>query len=459
VAAAELRRRLPSATVTAFSPLGRLRPMALDGGRPAEPLGPPSAGRRQELAARFDCVLVCGEDSLVGSARAAALWGDEDGGGAAAARLLVDGLGAELEAGCPVVWAGVSVPEEPDPDTAARVCAVAACRGPIAVLDGGSRRRLAAAGVTADISVLPPVALLLPRLLDREMLRRRADLLRMMEWTWAGGAVLTIHGDRSLMAALDAVAAAVLPLVESGIASVQLGASGRLDGEEDFADALEAALGGRCRRLPGVAALEDHVAALAGSRAFAGPPGFGLCAATGLGLPAASLTLSEDDGDDGLAAELGAARLRVPDLAAGLRGLLSAGAPRPEAATSAAGRLDHHFDTVADLALVAAARRAAGRRGEQSAGIAPEALLEALGRAHAARGRRLFQERAAFDAARQAAVGELSAQLEQAHADADRLRAELAAARAANDRMVASRTWRYTQPVRDALARVRERRR
>jgi hypothetical protein len=39
------------------------------------------------------------------------------------------------------------------------------------------------------------------------------------------------------------------------------------------------------------------------------------------------------------------------------------------------------------------------------------------------------------------------------------LRAELAAARAANDAMVASRTWRCTQPVRDGLAWVRERRR
>jgi len=85
--------------------------------------------------------------------------------------------------------------------------------------------------------------------------------------------------------------------------------------------------------------------------------------------------------------------------------------------------------------------------------------MEALRTAHEARGRQLFRERAAFQRAQDAAVAALRAELDEVRAEVDRLRSELAAARAANDAMVASLSWRYTQPVRDALAWIRERRR
>lgn len=81
-----------------------------------------------------------------------------------------------------------------------------------------------------------------------------------------------------------------------------------------------------------------------------------------------------------------------------------------------------------------------------------------LARAHEARGHRLFAERRAARAALEAAVTGLRAELAETRAEADRLRAERDAARLACDRMVASRTWRYTQPIRDTLARVRDRR-
>src|SRR5690242_9110878 len=86
VVAAELRRRLPGAVITAFAPLGRRRPLGLDGGRPAEPLGGLDA---VAAAASFDCILVCGEDALCGSERRALLWDDP-----AASAPLIDGLGA-----------------------------------------------------------------------------------------------------------------------------------------------------------------------------------------------------------------------------------------------------------------------------------------------------------------------------------------------------------------------------
>jgi hypothetical protein len=85
----------------------------------------------------------------------------------------------------------------------------------------------------------------------------------------------------------------------------------------------------------------------------------------------------------------------------------------------------------------------------------PHALLA---RAHEARGHRLFAERRAAQATLQAAVAGLRAELAEARAEGDRLRAERDAARADCDRMVASRTWRYTQPIRDTLGRMRDRR-
>ncbi|MDB5068625.1 MAG: hypothetical protein JWM18_5059, partial [Chloroflexi bacterium] len=77
--------------------------------------------------------------------------------------------------------------------------------------------------------------------------------------------------------------------------------------------------------------------------------------------------------------------------------------------------------------------------------------METLREAHDALGRQLLAERRALQA-------ELDGALRGSREEADRLRSELAAARAANEQIVGSRTWRYTQPVRDTLARVRERR-
>src|SRR5438874_9094418 len=60
VAAHELGRRLPEASVHPFSPYGWLHPTRLDGGRTASPLGPWSEARARQLAAAHHLVLVGG---------------------------------------------------------------------------------------------------------------------------------------------------------------------------------------------------------------------------------------------------------------------------------------------------------------------------------------------------------------------------------------------------------------
>lgn len=393
---AELRRRLPGAAVTAFAPLGSRRPLALDGGRPAEPLpatGGAAAGRG------FDCLVVCTEDALAAPDRAVELWGDA--GRAAPLRDPPD----PTAAGCPVVRLDVSDPFGP----------------------------------------VPPPALGLPRLLDKRLLEARAGFLRLTGSAWDTGRVLTVAGDRALLSRVDALAATLTGLVDAGQLSVQLVASGRLDGEDEFAGALERALDGRCRRVPGVATVEDHAAVIAISSAYVGPAGVGLWLAAALGVPGAAFAPAGALLDD-----LAIARAPDGDAEATLRGLCTPAAPRPHPAAAIA-RLDGHLDRLAAAALAGMARTPVTR--------SPLDVTAALGEAHESLGRQLFAERRALQSERDLAVSDLEAEVRRLREEADRLRAELRAARAANDAIVGSRTWRYSQPVRDALAQIRERRR
>ncbi|HEY0410908.1 MAG TPA: hypothetical protein VGE42_11645, partial [Candidatus Dormibacteraeota bacterium] len=147
----ELRRRLPGTVVTVFAPLGRLRPLALDGGRPAEPLATLDAGAMERLAGRFDCILVWPDDALTAPVRAAQVWGD-----AAVAALLRDPPDAGRIGGCPLL----------------------------------------------PVELEAPPALLLPRLLGTRLLECRAAFLRLMGWTWESGPLLTVQGDAGLLGAV-----------------------------------------------------------------------------------------------------------------------------------------------------------------------------------------------------------------------------------------------------------------
>jgi hypothetical protein len=60
----EMRRRLPAARVQAFSPLGHLHPLPIDGGLMVEPLGEWSPERLVELARGYDLVATGGGEII-----------------------------------------------------------------------------------------------------------------------------------------------------------------------------------------------------------------------------------------------------------------------------------------------------------------------------------------------------------------------------------------------------------
>src|SRR5918999_1631630 len=179
VANHELSRR--GVAVDTFSPYGRLHPTPLDGGRAAEPLGPWSPERARELAAAHQLVVVGGgelihlNDPLL--ARVYDTTPDELRR-MAPSRWFVEGLGPELEAGCPVVWHGVGVPCAPDEEEARRLRAALAGRSYVTVRDRYSAQRLADAGVDQPVEVVPDSALLVNRILPQAALSDRLDGLR-----------------------------------------------------------------------------------------------------------------------------------------------------------------------------------------------------------------------------------------------------------------------------------------
>src|SRR5919204_1755609 len=139
----ELRARLPLARIDRYAPLGSDHPSALDGGRPALPLGSPTPHRKRQLAERHDLVVVAGDVVHVDDRRYDELYGRSN---LRASEFFVDGLGEDLERRCPVVWTSVGVPFDVPAETGDRVRAALARRAHVSVRDEESRRRLQAIG-------------------------------------------------------------------------------------------------------------------------------------------------------------------------------------------------------------------------------------------------------------------------------------------------------------------------
>ncbi|MDQ1504366.1 MAG: hypothetical protein QOD57_2093 [Actinomycetota bacterium] len=386
VAAHELRRRLPEAVVDAYSPYGWLHPTGLDGGRAASPLGPWSPERARRLAASHHLVVVGGgelihlNDPLLAPVYETTA---DELRRMAPSRFFVEGLGPDLEADCPVVWHGVGVPWAPDGDGARRLRAALAPRPYVTVRDRHSAQRLAEAGVDRPVDVVPDSALLVERILPRELLRARLDRLR------AGGGypgpdspALVVQGCGLLLPHLDAVveatarwqAARPVPL------DVVVVETGPCRGDGVFADALERALEtGPVRRLPAGASVEDLAAAIAGAGVFLGSSLHGAITALAYGRPFVLLNLMGEAKLDGFGDLTGLDRFVVhtgAEILPALNRALADPAP-PGLLADLQHRIDRHFDRLVELA----SERAAARPGVgPDPGLAADAVADHLGR-------------------------------------------------------------------------------
>jgi hypothetical protein len=299
--------------------------------------------RLAELADALDCVVVGGEDLIrTSDARLSADYGP-DADEALRSRpsaFFIEGLGAELERRCPVVWDAVEVAEL-DRAGRRRLHDAVSARPYLSVRASESRDRLLRAGVEAPVAVVPDPLLFLPRVFPGGVLSRRLEFVRHMEWFPREAEPLVIQGAPSLSKSAETIADAVAEAaVASGAPVVLLELdSGAVDGE--FLDAVARVLPAPVFRVPREAALADRVAVLAHARGFIGSSSAGASAASAFGTPVLLLGTS------------GA----VDELPAALQRLLST--PRGPAGPSldVEKRLDAHFDALAAVAEQAFAAR------------------------------------------------------------------------------------------------------
>jgi len=365
----ELRMRLPLARVDQYAPLGQGHPIALDGGRPALPLGPPDASRKSQLAEQHDFVVITGnvihtrDDLYAQLYRIPAREADR----LQPSGFFVDGLGPELEHRCPVAWHAVAVPFDLDPTEAQRVKNALSSRRHVSVRDRVSRERLLAIGSASDIAVVPDATVLAKRLFRTEVLRKRLDYLRVMDWYPVERPPVVVQGDASIADRASEIAHEVGALN----APIVLAELTGWRGDDLFADTIAPLLPDPPFRLPTQLTLEDITAAIAHARAFVGTSPAGHSTALAFGVPSTAPT-------EGLALAL-----------------------RATAGESLVAELQDGMDSEFDE-LAALAERAWSARSTSEARTAAELLralsqaeerYQALLRAYEERGERLVQER------------------------------------------------------------------
>jgi polysaccharide pyruvyl transferase WcaK-like protein len=364
VATAELGRR--GVAVDAFSPYGRLHPTPLDGGWTAEPLGPWSPERARELAAAHQLVVVGGGELIhLNDPLLAPVYDTtpDELRRMAPSRWFVEGLGPELEAGCPVVWHGVGVPWPPAEEEAGRLRAALAGRPYVTVRDRHSAQRLADAGVDRAVEVVPDSALLVNRVMPPAALSVRLEALRGAGgYPPAGTTPVLLQGCDLLMPHLDEVLTAVerWRVAQREKDEVVALVTGRCRGDSLFAGGVAQALGSRrVWRLPDVATVEDLAAAIAGGGVFVGSSLHGAITALAYDRPFVLLNLYGEAKLDGFG-DLTGLGTRVVHRAEEIPAALEAAMADPAPAgllDSLQRRLDRHFDRLAELASARVASR------------------------------------------------------------------------------------------------------
>jgi polysaccharide pyruvyl transferase WcaK-like protein len=463
---AELLRRIPQAQVLHFAPFGREHPTRFDGGDPAETLGRYAPDRLATLADQLDCVIVGGGEIIHDHDwELAPHYGrpHQDLTALAPSRFFIDGLGPDLEEECPVMWHAVGVPFDIPKDQRARYREALAPRPYVTVRDEVSKERLEAAGVEGVV-VVPDPAVLLTRILSRDLLDRRLRYLRAIGAFPVRGEALAVQGSRVLMDSVDALAPAVDALATDLGVPVVLLETGPTHGDGEFADAMQARMGVPVHRVSEVG-IEDVAAAIAGSAGFVGNSLHGNITAFVFSKPHVILGMKGESKLRGFARMVGiegSLATQAADIPPAFRGAAERG-PRTDVLGRLQARADRHFDRLGDLAA-AAARRRPPRQAPASVQEL-ERQFAALRRAFELRGRRLAIQRwrmADRVAEVERAVREMRERLDRSEAEGEELRArkaalerEVAAKQAELDRLMNTRTFRYTAPLRRAWGRAR----
>jgi hypothetical protein len=236
----------------------------------------------------------------------------------------------------------VSVAFDLEPEEGERLRLALAGRPYLSVRDETSRMRLRRAGIESDVALVPDPILLLPRAFPDEVLARRLEYLKHMEWFPRSGEPLVIQPGPVLGQRAEEVAATVATALERSPTPVVLLELGPGEGEGRLAEALSRHPSIPTFRLPSGAAVIDIAAVLAHSRAFLGTSARASVACSAFGVPAFVL----DRSLGGTSRELVLAIRRL------LRTPAGAGADPAETA-----KLDAHFDRLAGVAEGALVRR------------------------------------------------------------------------------------------------------
>lgn len=406
VTRAEIAARLPDAELRLFTSRGFLADAPHTGGEPVEPLGEPTVERRRELADETDCIVVTGAVGTAGP------W-------------VLDGLGADVEVDCPVLWSAV------DPgDRAADLAGPAADRPYAALLDGYTDDTTGEPA--ADLTAVPDPLVLLPRVLGVGALERRLEFLRILGWFPHDGVALVVEAGAAMGAHAAAVAKALDATVADhpGAAIVFVHLDAADAGALHAADAIVAALEAPTFHLPPGSLADDIVAAIASAGVVVASSATCASVALAYDRPLALVDLAGGSAVGRLARELGDVDA-VLSRPAAMTDLLDGDRfpARPDAADRFRGRLHAHFDRIASVADGAAAARP--RAPQLGPAIPPSHYAAALEVAHARMQHRVEAERRV--------MADYLADLRARHvAEQQEAADELAAVRAAHDEALAS---------------------
>jgi len=456
----EMHRRIPSAFIETFSPLGHRLPVAMAAGHLSTPLGEWTRQRRAELAASFDLIVTGGgailhtRDELHAEAYGTAF---EEIEAIRPSRFFLDGLGEEELPGS-VAWHAPGVPFDFSDEDAPWIRASLQRKAYLSVRDEPSRQRLEKLGAGCDLHVVPDSGLLVSELFESAVLERRLRQLRALGSYPERGRPLVVQGSGAMAGQAAAIAQAIVSLRRklSQPMDLVLLETGSHHRDGDFADALARALETPVYRMGDAVTIEDIAAAIAHGTALVAASMHAALTAWAFGVSWILLNTERASELDELAALAGTSAVRD---AAQLESVLARKLTEPSRSDAgleqSRARLARHFDTLAMLAERAVDSRDPGQQAERDRRRIESLTLrcEALSRAHdALRGRQAMQRSLFAEAVNDRALANAIDENAWLRRELASLRSELEVQRQGSD--AAARAQEELDRVRAELARV-----